>query len=47
LIFPAPDVYTNPQTMTWMMDEYETITLKHNPGTFTDKPQQVGGTRKT
>lgn len=41
---PAPDVYTNPQTMTWMMDEYETITFKHNPGTFTDKPQQVGGT---
>lgn len=41
---PAPDVYTNPQTMAWMMDEYETITFKHNPGTFTDKPQQVGGT---
>lgn len=41
---PAPDVYTNPQTMTWMMDEYETITFKHNPGAFTDKPQQVGGT---
>jgi glutamate dehydrogenase (NAD(P)+) len=41
---PAPDVYTNPQTMTWMMDEYETITFRHSPGTFTDKPQQVGGT---
>ncbi len=41
---PAPDVYTNPQTMAWMMDEYETITFRHNPGTFTDKPQQVGGT---
>lgn len=41
---PAPDVYTNPQTMTWMMDEYETITFHHSPGTFTDKPQQVGGT---
>jgi glutamate dehydrogenase (NAD(P)+) len=40
----SPDVYTNPQTMTWMMDEYETITFRHNPGTFTDKPQQVGGT---
>lgn len=41
---PAPDVYTNPQTMTWMMDEYETIINKHQPGILTDKPQQVGGT---
>ena len=22
---PAPDVYTNPQIMAWMMDEFETI----------------------
>ena len=42
---PAPDVYTNPQTMAWMMDEYETITNSHNPGVFTDKPEQIGGTR--
>jgi glutamate dehydrogenase (NAD(P)+) len=41
---PAPDVYTNPQTMAWMMDEYETITNDHQPGVFTDKPQQIGGT---
>lgn len=41
---PAPDVYTNPQTMAWMMDEYETIFQRHEPGVFTDKPQQVGGT---
>ena len=41
---PAPDVYTNPQTMAWMMDEYETILQHHHPGVFTDKPQQVGGT---
>jgi glutamate dehydrogenase (NAD(P)+) len=41
---PAPDVYTNPQTMAWMMDEYETIMHKHHPGVFTDKPQQIGGT---
>ncbi len=41
---PAPDVYTNPQTMAWMMDEYETISFRHNPGVFTDKPLQVGGT---
>ncbi len=41
---PAPDVYTNPQTMAWMMDEYETIHGRHQPGAFTDKPLQVGGT---
>ncbi len=41
---PAPDVYTNPQTMAWMMDEYETMTHGHHPGVMTDKPQQVGGT---
>ncbi|MGE5411679.1 MAG: Glu/Leu/Phe/Val family dehydrogenase [Clostridiales bacterium] len=41
---PAPDVYTNPQTMAWMMDEYETLLNRHQPGVFTDKPQQIGGT---
>ncbi|MBN2411448.1 Glu/Leu/Phe/Val dehydrogenase [candidate division KSB1 bacterium] len=41
---PAPDVYTNPQTMAWMMDEYETITMHHHPGVLTDKPMQLGGT---
>jgi glutamate dehydrogenase (NAD(P)+) len=41
---PAPDVYTNPQTMAWMMDEYETLMQFHHPGVFTDKPQQIGGT---
>jgi len=41
---PAPDVYTNPQTMAWMMDEYETIMNNHQPGVLTDKPTQIGGT---
>ena len=41
---PAPDVYTNPQTMAWMMDEYEAIAGSHHPGVMTDKPQQIGGT---
>ena len=41
---PAPDVYTNPQTMAWMMDEYETILNIHQPGVMTDKPMQIGGT---
>jgi glutamate dehydrogenase (NAD(P)+) len=42
---PAPDVYTNPQTMVWMMDEYETIVHHHQPGVMTDKPLQMGGTQ--
>lgn len=40
---PAPDVYTNPQTMAWMMDEYETILQHHEPGVLTNKPIQLGG----
>ncbi len=41
---PAPDVYTNPQIMAWMMDEYEIIVNAHQPGVMTDKPLQIGGT---
>ncbi len=40
---PAPDVYTNPQTMAWMMDEYEIIQQQHQPGVLTNKPIQLGG----
>ena len=40
---PAPDVYTNPQTMAWMMDEYETITNRHQPGVMSNKPISLGG----
>jgi glutamate dehydrogenase (NAD(P)+) len=40
---PAPDVYTNPQTMAWMMDEYETITNSHQPGVMSNKPLSLGG----
>jgi glutamate dehydrogenase (NAD(P)+) len=40
---PAPDMYTNPQIMAWMMDEYETIIQRHHPGVLTDKPTQMGG----
>lgn len=40
---PAPDVYTTPQIMAWMMDEYETITKVHHPGVITGKPLQIGG----
>ncbi|MEM0200984.1 MAG: Glu/Leu/Phe/Val dehydrogenase [Candidatus Micrarchaeaceae archaeon] len=39
----APDVYTNPQEMAWMMDEYS-IMVGHNEfGAITGKPLEVGG----
>jgi glutamate dehydrogenase (NAD(P)+) len=41
----APDVYTNPQTMAWMMDEYETIAQRHQPGVMTNKPLPLGGSK--
>lgn len=40
---PAPDVYTNPQIMAWMLDEYEVITGSHCPGIITGKPLPLGG----
>jgi glutamate dehydrogenase (NAD(P)+) len=40
---PAPDVYTTPQIMTWMMDEYSKITGKNQFGVITGKPQSLGG----
>ena len=40
---PAPDVYTTPQIMAWMMDEYEVITGEHHPGVITGKPIPLGG----
>ena len=40
---PAPDVYTNPQIMAWMMDEYETMAGEHHPGCITGKPLCLGG----
>ena len=40
---PAPDVYTTPQIMAWMMDEYETIVQTHHPGVITGKPIPLGG----
>lgn len=42
---PAPDVYTTPQIMAWMMDEYEVILGEHHPGVITGKPIQVGGSQ--
>ena len=40
---PAPDVYTTPQIMAWMMDEYEKLIGEKAPGVITGKPLAVGG----
>jgi len=42
---PAPDVYTTPQIMAWMMDEYETIMGEKHPGVITGKPLPIGGSQ--
>ncbi len=42
---PAPDVYTTPQIMAWMMDEYSTIVGYNAPGVITGKPLEVGGSK--
>ncbi|MFQ6084206.1 MAG: Glu/Leu/Phe/Val dehydrogenase [Candidatus Aminicenantia bacterium] len=40
---PAPDVYTTPQIMAWMMDEYNNIVRYNAPGVITGKPLEIGG----
>ena len=42
---PAPDVYTNPQIMAWMMDEYEVLKGERHPGVITGKPLPLGGSK--
>lgn len=42
---PAPDVYTNPQVMAWMRDEYEAIMGHQVPGIITGKPLELGGSQ--
>jgi len=42
---PAPDVYTNAQTMAWIMDEYSEIVGYNTFGVVTGKPVNVGGSR--
>lgn len=40
---PAPDVYTDPQIMAWMLDEYTNI-VRHNAfGAITGKPVEIWG----
>jgi glutamate dehydrogenase/leucine dehydrogenase len=40
---PAPDVNTNGQIMSWMVDEYSKLVGHWTPGTFTGKPLSIGG----
>lgn len=40
---PAPDVYTTPQIMAWMVDEYSKLAGQWTPAAFTGKPIEVGG----
>lgn len=40
---PAPDMYTNPKIMAVMLDEYENLVGRSEPGAFTGKPIVVGG----
>lgn len=40
---PAPDVYTNPQIMAWMMDTYSMNVGYSAPGVVTGKPLEIGG----
>lgn len=40
---PAPDVYTDPQIMAWMMDTYSMHMGYSIPGVVTGKPISIGG----
>ncbi|MFW6122054.1 MAG: Glu/Leu/Phe/Val family dehydrogenase [Petrotogales bacterium] len=42
---PAPDVYTNPQTMAWIMDTYSMNKGYSVPAIVTGKPLSIGGSR--
>jgi len=40
---PAPDVYTNPEVMAWIMDTYSVNKGYAVPGVVTGKPIEIGG----
>lgn len=42
---PAPDVYTTPEIMGWMLDEFQKLTGKKAPAFITGKPLELGGSK--
>lgn len=42
---PAPDVYTTPQIMGWMMDTFSRLRGHNCPGVITGKPIIIGGSQ--
>lgn len=40
---PAPDVYTDPQVMAWIMDTLSMLRGYTEPGVITGKPLEIGG----
>jgi len=42
---PAPDVYTNPQIMAWMADEFSILRGYNEFGVITGKPLSLGGSK--
>ena len=40
---PAPDMYTGPQEMAWIVDEYSKLVGDYCPGVVTGKPIHLGG----
>src|ERR1700684_51410 len=40
---PAPDIYTDAQTMAWMMDTYAMTTGRASHAVVTGKPMSIGG----
>lgn len=42
---PAPDVNTNAQIMTWVLDTYSQLKGKPCPGVVTGKPLELGGSK--
>jgi glutamate dehydrogenase (NAD(P)+) len=42
---PAPDMYTNPQIMAWMVDEFSVLRGHNEFGMITGKPLALGGSK--
>lgn len=40
---PAPDMYTTPEIMDWMVDEYSKLVGQYSPAVITGKPVDKGG----